>query len=39
MTLKGVLRRILWAYPSAAGGWYVLVFKRGFHVKFDGVWE
>lgn len=39
MTIKSIMRRILWAYPSAAGGVYVLVFKHGFHVKYDGRWN
>jgi hypothetical protein len=25
-------RRYLWIYPSAAGGWYVLIFGQGFHI-------
>jgi hypothetical protein len=29
-------RKVLWIYQSAAGGWYVLIFKRGFHIRYDG---
>jgi hypothetical protein len=29
-------RKILWIYRSAAGGWYVSIFKRGFHIRVPG---
>ena len=30
--MKIYWRMIFWIYRSAAGGWYVWVFKRGFHI-------
>ena len=29
-------RRVVWVYRSAAGGWYVVLFGRGYHITFDG---
>jgi hypothetical protein len=26
-------RKLLWIYRSAAGGWCVFVFRRGFHFE------
>lgn len=30
-------RKVLWIYRSAAGGWCIYVFKRGFHVLIERI--
>lgn len=33
MTKRFAWRKVFWAYQSAAGGWCVFIFKRGYHIK------
>lgn len=40
MTRKSLLieqwHRVIWVYPSAMGGWYILLLGRyGFHIKSE----